>query len=51
MPREAQMHLSQFLQVYDERQLHEALAYRTPAEVYFQEEPRRDSVARSVQAI
>lgn len=37
-PREARMHLSQFLRTYNERRLHESLAYRTPAEVYFQEE-------------
>ena len=40
-PREARMHLSQFLRIDNERRLHESLAYRTPAEVYFQEEGGR----------
>jgi putative transposase len=34
-PREARQLLSQFLRVYNERRLHEALGYRPPAEVYF----------------
>lgn len=34
-PREARQQLGQFLQVYNERRLHEALGYRPPAEVYF----------------
>ena len=34
-PREARTQLSQFLRVYNERRLHEALGYRPPAEVYF----------------
>jgi putative transposase len=34
-PREARIQLSQFLRVYNERRLHEALGYRPPAEVYF----------------
>jgi len=34
-PREARQFLSQFLSVYNERRLHEALGYRPPAEVYF----------------
>lgn len=34
-PREAREQLSQFLRVYNERRLHEALGYRPPAEVYF----------------
>ena len=33
--REARQLLSQFLRVYNERRLHEALGYRPPAEVYF----------------
>jgi putative transposase len=35
-PREARQQLSQFLTVYNQRRLHESLAYRTPAEVYGQ---------------
>jgi putative transposase len=34
-PREARQQLGRFLQVYNERRLHEALGYRPPAEVYF----------------
>lgn len=34
-PREARTQLNQFLRVYNERRLHEALGYRPPAEVYF----------------
>lgn len=34
-PREARQLLSQFLGIYNERRLHEALGYRPPAEVYF----------------
>jgi putative transposase len=34
-PRQARIQLSQFLRVYNERRLHEALGYRPPAEVYF----------------
>jgi putative transposase len=34
-PREARQQLGHFLGVYNERRLHEALAYRTPAEVYW----------------
>lgn len=35
-PREARQQLGQFLQTYNQRRLHEALDYRTPAEVYKQ---------------
>jgi putative transposase len=34
-PREARQSLTQFLRVYNERRLHQALGYRPPAEVYF----------------
>ncbi len=34
-PREARQSLTGFLQVDNERRLHEALGYRPPAEVYF----------------
>jgi putative transposase len=35
-PREARQQLNQFLHTYNQRGLHEALDYRTPAEVYKQ---------------
>jgi putative transposase len=34
-PREARQLLCQFLRIYNERRLHEALGYRPPAEIYF----------------
>jgi hypothetical protein len=34
-PREARQLLCQFLQIHNERRLHEALGYRPPAEIYF----------------
>ncbi len=34
-PREARESLNQFIRIYNERRLHEALGYRPPAEVYF----------------
>jgi len=35
-PREARQQLSEFLHAYNQRRLHEALDYRTPAEAYYQ---------------
>jgi putative transposase len=35
-PRDARQQLSQFLHTYNQRRLHEALSYRTPAEAYEQ---------------
>jgi putative transposase len=34
-PRMARSSLSSYLHFYNEQRLHQALAYRTPAEVYF----------------
>jgi putative transposase len=34
-PREARKSLAEYLQFYNDRRLHQALEYRTPAEVYF----------------
>lgn len=36
-PREARSSLTEYLRFYNERRLHQALDYRTPAEVYFAE--------------
>jgi putative transposase len=35
-PREARQQLTNYLQFYNHQRLHQALSYRTPAEVYFQ---------------
>ena len=35
-PREARQQLGDFLHTYNQRRLHEALDYRTPAEAYYQ---------------
>ncbi len=36
-PREARSSLTEYVRFYNERRLHQALDYRTPAEVYFAE--------------
>ena len=33
-PREARQGLSRYLQFYNEQRLHQALGYRTPAQIY-----------------
>ena len=35
-PQQARQQLGQFLHTYNQRRLHEALEYRTPAEAYYQ---------------
>jgi putative transposase len=35
-PREARQNLTEYLRFYNERRIHQALDYRTPAELYFQ---------------
>lgn len=35
-PREARLSLGDYLEFYNQERLHQALDYRTPAEVYFQ---------------
>jgi putative transposase len=37
-PKEARQRISQFIQHYNYRRRHQSLGYRTPAEVYFQED-------------
>lgn len=34
-PREARQSLTEYLQFYNERRIHQALDYQTPAELYF----------------
>jgi putative transposase len=40
-PREAREGLAAYLRFYNERRIHQALDYRTPAEIYFSHEERR----------
>ncbi len=42
-PKEARQGLSQYLQFYNEGRIHQALDYRTPAEVYFEISPALQS--------
>lgn len=39
-PREARQHLTRYFEFYNYRRLHQALAYLTPAQVYFGQEAR-----------
>jgi putative transposase len=43
-PREARQGLTTYLRFYNEERLHQALDYRTPAEVYFAHDERRGLV-------
>ena len=44
-PREAREGLRDYLRFYNEGQLHQALDYRTPAEVYFAKEESKGHVS------
>jgi putative transposase len=46
-PREARQGLTAYLGFYNERRLHQALGYRTPAAVYFGTEAPTEMDARS----
>ena len=37
-PREARQGLSRYIQFYNQERSHQALRYRTPAEIYFMKE-------------
>jgi putative transposase len=43
-PRTARTELTRYLRFYNEGRLHQALKYRTPAEVYWEERPSMSSL-------
>jgi putative transposase len=47
-PREARQNLGRYMRFYNEERPHQSLAYRTPAEVYFGSENKKDQQQDSI---